>query len=179
MINNQEKGIAFHYSKSYQGDSIKEISVIYYSDSELSLKEKTRIYLELNNYLDGTYSFKKDDIISIISFIRKITEDLNENKLQVCIVNDKQKEFANYSNGYIESYELSNNYCGNIISITCNWDNTDIRFKRSGFRLLKEEGIEIINNELSKLYKKAIILGEMSKPYTDKIDNNMTLKLTN
>ena len=141
MRNDGKNYLWLNYSHKF-GDDKTVLSIHYCSKDLLTHDERSKYVKAFKNYISTEYDYAVNDVVDIVTKVRKITESLKESELKVSI----KKENYSY--------------------VTSTYNGVDIRFKKYQFSLNNQEKILEINKILENYYNKVIELTSMIK------DNN-------
>ena len=160
------------------GSDTKYVRVEYSSKTIVSQEEYDSICRKTEGYLIGGFDIDKDSIVDIVRKIREITQNVEENMLEVSIRKHDYNEYVKYVDGYIDSCEIYKEHFHDMIRVYCDVCGTDVRFMKNHLYLNTDYTIGLMNKQLKEFYLKVYDLYQLTKDNNkvDRNENNLEMK---
>ncbi len=169
MRNDGKNYLWLNYSHKF-GDDKTVLSIHYCSKDLFTHDERSKYVKAFKDYISTEYDYTVNDVVDIVTKVRKITESLKESELKVSIKKENYSEYVEYKNGYLENCGVFSHVWDDEIYVTSTYNGVDIRFKKYQFSLSNQEKILEINKILEDYYNKVIELTSMIKD-NNEVDN--------
>lgn len=135
------------YYDSYSDKKKQNIRVEIYGDQQIPGDEYVKMYDEFDEYLNN---LKTDDIVEIVSNIRKILHGIVEDEFMVTMTTEQKHVFVKYVQGKLDCYNFKLDDWDDVIYIEDNYRGLNVQLKKSQAGFYNEESTKKILADIMK-----------------------------
>ncbi len=135
------------YYDSYSDKKKQNIRVEIYGDQQIPGDEYVKMYDEFDEYLNN---LKTDDIVEIVSNIRKILRGIVEDEFMVTMTTEQKYIFVKYVQGKFDCYNFKLDDWDDVIYIEDNYRGLNVQLKKSQAGFYNEESTKKILADIMK-----------------------------
>ena len=135
------------YYDSYGDKKKQNIRVELYGDQQIPGDEYVKMYDEFDEYLNN---LKTDDIVEIVSNIRKILRGIVEDEFMVTMTTEQKYIFVKYVQGKFDCYNFKLDDWDDVIYIEDNYRGLNVQLKKSQAGFYNEESTKKILADIMK-----------------------------
>lgn len=135
------------YYDSYSDKKKQNIRVEIYGDQQIPGDEYVKMYDEFDEYLNN---LKTDDIVEIVSNIRKILHGIVEDEFMVTMTTEQKYIFVKYVQGKFDCYNFKLDDWDDVIYIEDNYRGLNVQLKKSQAGFYNEESTKKILADIMK-----------------------------
>ena len=139
------------------------VKIDYNSKTKLDKKEASRIRDLLKEYFETLFDPETMNIFDIIASIRKITQDLDEKKLDITVHRLGSGEYVFFKNGMISESGAYKEIYDDEIIVYSGISGVEIKYKNEELQLTSVEQVERVKSDLADLVNTVVSLNQMTK----------------